>query len=537
MKRKSKSRKLAFKSRCRSFKKNCQKSKYKKSGCKSQRPRSMRLRCKQHFKSKRKSRSKRKYSKKIPEPPSIPMIKDKSLEISPLLSDKRPIIEAKSLGEMRDKLKKINTVKNINKDLKQLINDAKSKLNKVDTQTFVKKEDQFLKQIQDAKANLKRTPEALQRRNELKSRLKRGANMATFRKIVNKTKDKIQKGEALQRRKDIKSKFKKAVSMNTFRKLMNETKDKLQKAEINNPGLTKQIENVIEKIDNIEDNPEKLQALIPFVENKIDNIQEKINQLETTEKAKIDCARCAVLLKSYKITNKKEFRKWLLINHPDKGGEEDIFKNISNCLSFFEDCIDDINKLIEEPEVQEKLAENLNTSPEIIEQIVNIPETKDILVDAIIENPQQIINVNQQIDCNYCNQLFQNKNISTLDLLNQWLISNIEDGDYANITKCSSKFRDRECNPPFDFRKLPFNPQMLSQQMGVLKKTSLPKKSSRNLPFNPQMLSQQMSVLKKTPPLNKNIPPSSTLNNLIRQGASRIRNAVETEDDDNNNFD
>jgi hypothetical protein len=78
---------------------------------------------------------------------------------------------------------------------------------------------------------------------------------------------------------------------------------------------------------------------------------------------------------------------------------------------------------------------------------------------------------------------------------------------------------------------------MLSQQMGVLKKTSLPKKSSRNLPFNPQMLSQQMSVLKKTPPLNKNIPPSSTLNNLIRQGASRIRNAVETEDDDNNNFD
>lgn len=440
MKRKSKSRKLAFKSRCRSFKKNCQKSKYKKSGCKSRRHRSMRLRCKQHFKSKRKSRS-----KKIPEPPSIPMIKDKSL------SDKKPIIEAKSLGEIRDKLKKINTVKNINKDLKQLINDAKSKLNKVDTQTFVKKEDQFLKQIQDAKANLKRTPEALQRRNELKSRLKRGANMATFRKIVNKTKDKIQKGEALQRRKDIKSKFKKAVSMNTFRKLMNETKDKLQKAEINNPGLTKQIENVIEKIDNIEDNPEKLQALIPFVENKIDNIQEKINQLETTEKAKIDCARCAVLLKSYKITNKKEFRKWLLINHPDKGGEEDIFKNISNCLSFFEDCIDDINKLIEEPEVQEKLAENLNTSPEIIEQIVNIPETKDILVDAIIENPQQIINVNQQIDCNYCNQLFQNKNISTLDLLNQWLISNIEDGDYANITKCSSKFRDRECNPPFEF--------------------------------------------------------------------------------------
>jgi len=43
------------------------------------------------------------------------------------------------------------------------------------------------------------------------------------------------------------------------------------------------------------------------------------------------CKECKNILKKNDITTHKQFLKWALKNHPDKGGNEDIFKIISNC--------------------------------------------------------------------------------------------------------------------------------------------------------------------------------------------------------------
>jgi len=43
------------------------------------------------------------------------------------------------------------------------------------------------------------------------------------------------------------------------------------------------------------------------------------------------CSECKKILKNNDITSLKEFRKWALKNHPDKGGDEETFGIVSGC--------------------------------------------------------------------------------------------------------------------------------------------------------------------------------------------------------------
>jgi hypothetical protein len=43
------------------------------------------------------------------------------------------------------------------------------------------------------------------------------------------------------------------------------------------------------------------------------------------------CKECKKILKNNDITNLKDFRKWALKNHPDKGGDSEIFGIVSGC--------------------------------------------------------------------------------------------------------------------------------------------------------------------------------------------------------------
>ena len=50
---------------------------------------------------------------------------------------------------------------------------------------------------------------------------------------------------------------------------------------------------------------------------------------------KEDCEKCFDELESKNINSKKDFRKWSLKNHPDKGGDVEIFQIISSCNDDF----------------------------------------------------------------------------------------------------------------------------------------------------------------------------------------------------------
>ena len=57
------------------------------------------------------------------------------------------------------------------------------------------------------------------------------------------------------------------------------------------------------------------------------------------------CKKCKDILVKKKITNLKDFNKWGLKNHPDKGGELPVFQEVSNCVDiFFKNNECDINK-------------------------------------------------------------------------------------------------------------------------------------------------------------------------------------------------
>ena len=45
-----------------------------------------------------------------------------------------------------------------------------------------------------------------------------------------------------------------------------------------------------------------------------------------------DNAKCVQEMCKHKIYTKTDFRKWALKNHPDKGGDSELFKYISNCV-------------------------------------------------------------------------------------------------------------------------------------------------------------------------------------------------------------
>ena len=44
-----------------------------------------------------------------------------------------------------------------------------------------------------------------------------------------------------------------------------------------------------------------------------------------------DCEDCSDLLISKDIKSKAQFLKWARTNHPDKGGDQQIFGTVSNC--------------------------------------------------------------------------------------------------------------------------------------------------------------------------------------------------------------
>ena len=59
----------------------------------------------------------------------------------------------------------------------------------------------------------------------------------------------------------------------------------------------------------------------------------------------LKCKKCKDILVKKKITNLKDFNKWGLKNHPDKGGELPVFQEVSNCVDiFFKNNECDINK-------------------------------------------------------------------------------------------------------------------------------------------------------------------------------------------------
>ena len=43
------------------------------------------------------------------------------------------------------------------------------------------------------------------------------------------------------------------------------------------------------------------------------------------------CKECKKILKNNDIKSLKDFRKWALKNHPDKGGDSELFKTVSSC--------------------------------------------------------------------------------------------------------------------------------------------------------------------------------------------------------------
>ncbi len=46
----------------------------------------------------------------------------------------------------------------------------------------------------------------------------------------------------------------------------------------------------------------------------------------------VDNAKCVQEMCKHKIYTRTDFRKWALKNHPDKGGDSELFKYISNCV-------------------------------------------------------------------------------------------------------------------------------------------------------------------------------------------------------------
>jgi hypothetical protein len=47
------------------------------------------------------------------------------------------------------------------------------------------------------------------------------------------------------------------------------------------------------------------------------------------------CNNCKIILKKYNIKDNSSFKKWSLKNHPNKGGNKTVFKQVSSCVDDF----------------------------------------------------------------------------------------------------------------------------------------------------------------------------------------------------------
>lgn len=97
---------------------------------------------------------------------------------------------------------------------------------------------------------------------------------------------------------------------------------------------------------------------------------------------------CVSKMCKQQIVNKSDFRKWALKNHPDKGGDEILFKEINECVQRNIFCDEDVctPEFIEE--IKLKIAEN--------ERVINffIPIIKDLKEKAIPEAEESVIFAN-----------------------------------------------------------------------------------------------------------------------------------------------
>jgi len=49
----------------------------------------------------------------------------------------------------------------------------------------------------------------------------------------------------------------------------------------------------------------------------------------------MSCNSCSKILKKHNVTSLSDFRKWSVKNHPDKGGDENLYKEVNNCNDLF----------------------------------------------------------------------------------------------------------------------------------------------------------------------------------------------------------
>lgn len=102
---------------------------------------------------------------------------------------------------------------------------------------------------------------------------------------------------------------------------------------------------------------------------------------------------CQEMVCKYNIRNRSDFRKWALKNHPDKGGNEEIFKSLTQCISdghycsLMEHMTDkEVNKLFKttnDTEFLEKIITDLPPPPPA-------PEVKGSIKKNSCKDPNKI---------------------------------------------------------------------------------------------------------------------------------------------------
>jgi len=65
---------------------------------------------------------------------------------------------------------------------------------------------------------------------------------------------------------------------------------------------------------------------------KVNKPKYKVNFEEEEKKVKYTGDDCIKILESYNITDISSFKEWSRQNHPDKGGDTEIFQKVSNCV-------------------------------------------------------------------------------------------------------------------------------------------------------------------------------------------------------------
>ena len=79
-----------------------------------------------------------------------------------------------------------------------------------------------------------------------------------------------------------------------------------------------------------------------------------------------DCSECAEILNNKNIKTLKDFRKWSLTNHPDKGGNQDVFGKVSGCADEYfkqKNCEESLLTYPVNKKYQFKKEESMYTEP------------------------------------------------------------------------------------------------------------------------------------------------------------------------------